>query len=307
VLGLSGAVLVFRPELEEALSGPPAVARSTAAPSLDAVVRAALSGHPHAEPREIRIPASPDRPYRVRLHHGGQRLDVAVDPSTLRVVASRAPERSVFAAVHALHGVLHAGVAGAAVVGVLGLWLVVEGLTGLWLYGPSVAPRTAAGRRVGSRTVHRVVGAASLAVGVVLGLTGALLAAATVASSPAPTPPGAPAASGLVRLDAMAARIETVVPGARLLALVAGPDGSVRADVHAAGTGKTITVRVAGEAVAAAGARSGGWELVRRLHAGDFGGGLPRVVYAAVGLALPVLAITGFVISARRQSSKVFT
>jgi uncharacterized iron-regulated membrane protein len=49
------------------------------------------------------------------------------------------------------------------------------------------------------------------------------------------------------------------------------------------------------------------WSVVRRLHAGDFAGWLSRGLYAAVGLSLAVLAMTGFVIAARRQSSKVLT
>jgi uncharacterized iron-regulated membrane protein len=309
VLGLSGAVLVFRPELE-ALTGPPVAERGAAAPSLDAVLLAALSGHPRGEARALRVPASPDRPFLVEVHHGTQRIDVAVDPSTLRVVASRAPERSVFAAVHALHGAFHGGRAGAVVVGLLGLWLVIEGLTGLWLYGPSLRLRASAGRRGRSRSVHRLVGAASLAVGVVVGLTGALLALAGAGSRPGPSAPGPPAGRGLARLDAVAARVETVAPGARIVAVVAEPDGAVRVDVRAATTGAAGSIRMArssGEVVAVRPERTSAWDLVRRLHAGDFAGPVPRIVYAAVALALPVLALTGMVISARRQSSKVLT
>ena len=40
--------------------------------------------------------------------------------------------------------------------------------------------------------------------------------------------------------------------------------------------------------------------LVRHVHYGDFAGWLSRVVYAAAALALPILAITGYWIVARR-------
>jgi uncharacterized iron-regulated membrane protein len=308
VLGLSGAVLVFRPELEDALTGPPPVAAAAPAPSLDAVLRAALLSHPRAEARALRAPARPDRPYHVEVHHGGQRLDVAVDPSTLRVVASRAPERSVFAAVHSLHAALHGGRAGTALVGLLGLWLIVESLTGIWLYGPSVKPRRARGARARSRALHRLVGAASVAIGVVVGLTGTLLAAA---SALALVDAGArpPAGEGLARLDAVVARVDTASPGARIVALVADADGSVRVDVRsAAGSAGSVRVaRATGEIGAARLEPVRTWDVVRRLHAGDFAGPLARVVYAIVGLALPLLSITGFVMSARRHSSKVLT
>jgi uncharacterized iron-regulated membrane protein len=308
VLGLSGAVLIFRPELEEALTGPPAVAGAASAPALDAVLRAALLSHPRSEARALRVPARPDRPYRIEVHHGGQRLDVAVDPSTLRVVASRASQRSVFAAVHSLHGAFHAGRAGAVVVGLLGLGLIVESLTGLWLYGASVRPRTARSARARSRALHRLVGAASLAVGVVIGLTGALLALASafvLADADARPPSG----EGLARLDAVVARVETASPGARVVALAAEADGIVRVDVRAAsgGAGSVRVDRGTGEIVGARMDALNAWDLVRRHHAGDFAGPLSRTVYAVVGLALPLLSITGFVISARRQSSKVLT
>src|SRR5439155_11097891 len=124
--GLSGSALVFGPELEQALDGLPVIATTaTSAPSLDAVVAAAVVGQPGAEPRALRLPARPDQPYRVELTVGGRRLDVAIDPSTLRVVDTLAPERSLLVALRSLHAAFHAGRAGALLVGLLGVWLVV--------------------------------------------------------------------------------------------------------------------------------------------------------------------------------------
>src|SRR2546422_862833 len=121
-LGLSGSALVFGPELEQALDGPPVIATTaTSAPSLDAVVAAAVVGQPRAEPRALRLPARPDQPYRVELTVGGRRLDVAVDPSTLRVVDTRAPQRPLLVAVRPLHFAFHPGRAGALLVAPLGV------------------------------------------------------------------------------------------------------------------------------------------------------------------------------------------
>src|SRR5438876_673199 len=138
--------------------------RASAAASLDAVVAAAVVGQPGAEPRALRLPARPDQPYRVELTVGGRRLDVAIDPSTLRVVDTRAPERSLLVAVRSLHAAFHAGRAGALLVGLLGVWLVVEGVTGLWLYGPWSGPRAIRRARGPSRALHRIVGGGSLVV-----------------------------------------------------------------------------------------------------------------------------------------------
>jgi vanillate O-demethylase ferredoxin subunit len=304
VVGLSGAALVFRPELDGLPSGSRPLAAPVAPPSLDAVLRAALLPHPGGEARALRIAADARRPYRVEVVRGSARIDVDVDPATLRVVGSRSPERSVFAAVHALHAGFHAGRAGAVVVGLLGVWLVVEGVSGLWLYGPSVTPTARMRRRGSSRAVHRLVGAASLAGGVLLGVTGAALALGSAlagsGSISALSRPG-----GLERLDAVAARVEAASPGARVVAIAAERDGGLRDDVRtgAGGDARRIRIDRTSGAVSAVGAAP--WDLLRRLHAGDFAGWPSRAFYAAIGLALAVLAMTGFVIAARRHSSKV--
>src|SRR5262245_13636517 len=132
VLGLSGAALVFREELD-ALGGPPAIAAGPPR-GLDAVAAVALLSAP-GEIRALHIPARSDRPYRVEIANGTRRVDVAVDPVTLSVLDSRAPERSVLAAVHALHAGFHAGRPGALAVALVGVALVAESATGLWLYG----------------------------------------------------------------------------------------------------------------------------------------------------------------------------
>lgn len=308
VLGLSGAALVFRPELDALLSGPAPLTALVSAPSLDAVVRAALLPHPGSEARVLRIADDPRRPYRIEIVHGAQRIDVDVDPSTLRVVGSRAPERSVLAAVHALHAALHAGRVGALLVGLLGVWLVVEGVSGVWLYGGSVRPASRMLRRLSSRTVHRVTGALSLAAGVVLGATGAMLALGTALTTADAGAPARTRSAALARLDTVAARVEAVAPGARIRTMTAEPQ-DIRVDLRRS-TGEADTLRVAratGAVTAAGTAPERGWDLVRRLHAGDFAGWLSRSLYAAVGLALGVLAMTGFVIAARRHRSKVLT
>jgi uncharacterized iron-regulated membrane protein len=315
VLGLSGTVLVFRTELEEAVNGPGAVAEQGGTPrSLDAIVAAARLGHAGGEPRAVRIPARPDRPYRVELDARGRRVDVAVDPYTLRIVASRGADRSPLLAVHSLHAALHAGRPGALVVAVLGVCLTLEAVTGLWLYGPALR-RAASGdrRRLSTRTLHRVAGVLALVGGVVIGLTGAVLAGAG-AWAVAVVPPAAPAFPGppLPRLDAVAAAAAAARPHARINALVAEAAGTVRVEIGASRPGGADgpgVVRVGRDgavvAVTAGSPRHDAWDVLRRLHAGDFGGGVGRIAYATVGLALPVLSITGFVIAIRRRAGPV--
>ncbi len=306
VLGLSGAALVFRPEVEDALNAVPALARAegTAAPSLDGVLGAALIRYPAAELRALRLPAQPEQPYRVELASGRQRLDVAVDPHTLQVIGSRAQDRSVFVAVRSLHA-FDAGRAGALLVGLLGLWLVVEGVTGLWLCWPSTRRRP---QLLGPPTrerrlhyaLHSLVGWLSLALGMVVALTGTALALASVLGlgSSRDAEPGL-AARASARLDMIAERAEKAMPGGPIRAVIPESGGAVRVEKLA---GTVIVDRDAGRVVAVRTEpqRAGGWDVVRRLHYGDFAGWASRLLYALVGLALPLLAITGYLISARR-------
>jgi uncharacterized iron-regulated membrane protein len=294
VLGLSGSALVFAPEIEHALDGRPAVVSraKAAAPSLDAVVAAALVAEPGAAPRALRLPARPEEPFVVELAVGGHRLDAAVDGSMLRVVDVRAPGRSPLVAVRSLHTALHGGRVGALVVGLLGLWLVVEGLTGLWLYGPSIARRV----RGRSRIVHRVVGGSALVVGTVVGLTGALLVATALQSAGR-----APVSSArLLRLDFVTARVPA---DGRVVALIAEPAHRVRVEILAPdGALSSVVVNAdTGDRVAATTPHDD-WDVIRRLHAGDFAGWPSRLLYAGMGLALPVLSVTGFLLSARRRA-----
>jgi len=285
-------VLVFAPEIDDLLNGrPKLVSPPRVSPSLDAVVAAALVAEPAAAPRILRLPSRPEQPFTVELAVGGHRLDVAVDGSTMRVVDVRSPQRSVLVAVRSLHAAFHAGRAGAVLVGLLGIWLVVESATGLWLYGPALKRRM----RDRSRAVHRLVGACALAVGAIIGLTGAALALAALLSAGTPPMP----ARRLTRLDFVSARVPASGPIMRMVAEprhrvrveMRRPDGDVRAMVIDTETGE----------VAAASSSSDRWAVVRRLHARDFASWPSRVLYATFGLALPVLSVTGWLLAARAR------
>ena len=296
IFGLSGAALVFRDELDEMLGGPRVVTRAGPPRALDAVVAAALFTEPGGQARALRIPAGPGRPYLVEIAHGARRVDVAVDPVTLRVVDSRAPERSVLAAVYSLHAAFHAGRPGAIAVALVGVAIVLESVAGIWLYGPRLF-RRAHGARGRSRRLHRVVGGVSLALGLVLGLTGVALALAGAASAPAHLPPR----GELAGLDTLAARAAAAVPGARLASLTA-VNGIVRAEVRARDARVTTVLleRDTARVVASAG---GVLEVIRRLHYGDFAGWLSRGVWALAGVALAVLTITGYLAATRAPAS----
>jgi len=295
VLGLSGATLVFRAELDT-LGGMPAVTSGAPRP-LDAIRAAALLTEPSGEVRALRLPVAVGQPYHVEIVHGDRRVDVAVDPVTLRVLERRAPERSVLAAVHALHARFHAGRLGAAAVALVGVVLVVESVVGLWLYGPR---RLRRGR--GSRGLHRVVGAVSLAVGLVVGLTGVALALLDAATRAGPVATG-----GLAGLDALAAGATAAMPGGTLTTLAVEGHELARADLRVVGGAATVLLdrRTAAVVAVRPVSSDGAWGLVRRLHYGDFAGWPSRAAWTLAGLALPVLTITGYLLASRPRRASV--
>ena len=185
LVSVSGAALVFRPELDDAVfGGPVRVAPGGGRAPLQALLDAGQAAHPGLTPVSLARPERDDRPARLRLERpGGEIVEVLLDPASARVLGSRWLERSPLHALRALHTELYLGGRGRLVVGALGLLLVLQGATGLFLWWPFTRrlPRgftIRGGRRwrVVGYDLHKVIGIASLAFHVPVAFTGALLA-----------------------------------------------------------------------------------------------------------------------------------
>ena len=265
LVSVSGAALVFRPELDDVVfDGPVRVARGGVGAPLLALLDAGQAAHPGMTPVSLTRPARDDLPARLRLERPGSEIvEVLLDPSSARVLGSRWLERSPLHALRALHTELYLGGRGRLMVGALGLLLVLQGVTGLFLWWPFTRrlPRGFTIRRgwrwrVVGYDLHKVIGIASLAFHVPVALTGAVLSL---------SPGAGPAPSGSVE--------------------VRERDGSVaRLDRQ---TGAVTIVRDPRQS----GARL--WALAATLHEGRFGGLPSRWLYVAGGLTPAALAITG--------------
>jgi uncharacterized iron-regulated membrane protein len=265
LVSVSGAALVFRPEMDDAVfGGPVRVDLGAGRAPIQALLGAGQAAHPGLTPVSLTLPEHADRPARLRLERvGGEIVDVLLDPTSARVLASRWPERSPLHALRALHTELYLGGRGRLVVGALGPLLVLQGATGLFLWWPFTRrlPRgfmVRRGRpwRVVGYDLHKVVGIASLAFHVPVAFTGALLALSAGAG---------PALPGSV--------------------VVRERDGSVtRLD---RGSGVVTIIRDS--------RRPGerGWAVVAALHEGRFAGLVSRCLYVAGGLTPVALALTG--------------
>jgi uncharacterized iron-regulated membrane protein len=327
-LGLSGAALVFRPELEGRMGAGGAPGSSDLRPvqappaSLDAVVESARRLHPGFVITDLWLPDHRIVAARVgMLDQSGGAVDVLIDPHTAQTLGSLWRERSPLQALRLLHTELYIGPRGAAVIGVLGLWLLVQGVTGAYLSWPllrhpgsSLHIRWSRPWSVVGRDLHRALGAASLAFHLPMAATGALLGLSVVLSSPADersTPPGLPASS-LVSFETLARSVDSLSLGGRITAFHLSPDNRrVTVSLRMPGDpdrhgGSAVVLAASGARVLAVhDARHAGWAakslaVVRALHVGELGGTPVRLLYVLGGLASVALACSGYVLAVAR-------
>ena len=273
---VSGAALVFRPELDEAVfGGPVRVPPGRDRAPLPALLDAGQAAHPGLIPASLALPEQEGRPARLRLARpGGETVEVLLDPGSARVLASHLLERSPLHALRALHTELYLGERGRVVVGALGVLLVLQGATGLFLWWPftrrpsrGFTIRRGRPWRVVGFDAHKVIGIASLGFHVPVACTGALLALSPgAAAAPAGAVEVREADGRVAWLDRQTGAV-TIVPDLRQ------PGARLRA-------------------------------LATALHEGRFGGLPSRWLYVAGGLTPVALALTGLGIWLGRPRSR---
>jgi uncharacterized iron-regulated membrane protein len=299
LVSLSGAALVFRPELDDAVfGGPVRVERGGAPASLPQLVDAGSARHPGLSLRALTLPETPGHPARLQLAGaGGELVEVLLDPASARVLGSRWLERSPLHALHTLHTELYLGTRGRLLVAALGVLLVAQGATGLFLWWPFTRrlPRgftIRRGRRwpVVGYDLHKLVGVVSLAFNVPMALTGTLLALSATAGTDAT----AASAGSALTVDQVVRRLQIIWPEVSIVSLrIIG--GAVEARERDGGVAR-VDRRSGAVSIVSDPRRPGDrlWALVAPLHEGRFGGALSRWLYVAGGLTPAVLALTGF-------------
>lgn len=192
LLGLTGSLLVFYTELDAVLN--PRLAWRVADGTVqryDPVLTALQAAHPHRHGSwRIELPPQGRGPVTARYlrpqetaGEGFAPLLATVHPVTHEVLASRFWGDTAMTWLYDLHYTLLAGDVGRWVVGGLGALLAASLLTGLWLWWPTPAQRSAAWRlkRGAGRPrfvfdLHRLAGIYPLLITALLALTGVVLA-----------------------------------------------------------------------------------------------------------------------------------
>jgi uncharacterized iron-regulated membrane protein len=328
VLGLSGAALVLRPELDDALQAGPVETPSDApAVSLDALVDAARRRHPGFRITRISLPErSSDTARIAMLDATGAELQVAVHPRTGQALGSFWIERSPFHALRLLHAELYAGRRGSVAVGLLGLWLLLQGVTGVYLLWPLMTrPRWGFTVRwarpwpVVAYDLHKALGAASLVFHLPMAATGAFLGIAAlqpgiIHDGPAFT---RQAARSPLPLAALAREADRALPGGTITALSFPPGGAavivtmrMPGEIGSRGASVVVLDAYEGAPLSVQDARQAPWlsrlrAAARAIHVGDFmgdyGGTAVRLLYVAGGLASAGLALSGYVLALSRS------
>jgi uncharacterized iron-regulated membrane protein len=327
VLGLSGAVLVLRPDFESSpRAGLPPAPVGAPPPSLDAVLEVARRRHPGFLVTSLSLPGGGTAARVGMLDPAGGALDVVIDPRSGTIVSSSWAERSPLHALRLLHTELYLGARGRALVGILGLWLMLQGITGLYLWWPLMRrPRWGFTIRwarpwpVVGRDLHKALGAASLVFHLPIAATGALLGmvalpsgALDVGRAPARLAAAASLAPAARSLETLAREAEHAMPRATITAFRFLPDGLVAVtmrvpgELDPRGASFVLLQAAGGSVVSVSDARQAPWTArlwagARALHVGAFGGFAARAFYVLGGIASVALAVSGYVLALARS------
>ena len=167
VLSVSGAIYLFKPQVEAALNAPYTHLALTGKPQTAAAqVQAALAAVPGSRLNAYELPESADSAVQVLVGHDRDLTRVYLHPVTLQILKQEHEDARLMQIVHQLHGNLLIGDRGSNIVELAASWAIVMMITGLFLWWPrntnSLAgiayPRLGRNGRLFWRDLHAVTG-----------------------------------------------------------------------------------------------------------------------------------------------------
>jgi uncharacterized iron-regulated membrane protein len=180
-LSVTGAIYLFRPQIESWLDRPYAQLgvdgpRASAA----AQARAALAAVPGSTLHAYQLPLTPHSAVQILVGKGEKEFRVYVHPRTLQILKVINEDHRPMNVISSLHGELLMGDRGSNVVELAASWAIVMIVTGLYLWWPRQASRLAGvlyirfrkGKRIFWRDLHAVTGVWVSAFALFLLLTG---------------------------------------------------------------------------------------------------------------------------------------
>lgn len=333
VIGLTGSIIVFEPELIKATMPPP-TSRSADAPRLplNRMVERIEAAYPGRRIAYVRWVPYPEDRYRVRLkpdpHQGGIDKNVFFDRSTGEVLGE-APWWLRW--LEELHFYLLSGTTGLRVNGIGALLLALASISGLVVWWPGIR-RWGSGFRINVRSnwqgvnydAHKVIGAVALVILMAFAFSGFYFGFPQLFERPVnyPEPPESIIRDGLppVDLDELVGRAHVAVPDA-LVTQVSLPASArdtykvrikVQGEAFEFGRSQVYFDRYGGELRGIYDSRSLSVpqrvfvEWMAPIHYGLFGGLFTRILWAIAGVVPLVLFISGCLMWWNRSLVKVW-
>lgn len=332
---LTGAVAVYRAEIDRVATAGLTVPASATRASLQDAVDAARTAVPGREPELLWLPARPGDAIIVRFAPGADLIRVFVDPATGRVVGSSSGEylANVIRQTHLRFYFF--GWQGRVVTGLFGLMLLVSAVTGLWLYAPFMKGVWRSGRRwwqlrddtpqLTWSDCHKLLGITTLFFNTIIGATGAVLGLENLQRfSPALATTLHPGPSRALSTERCAA----ARPLDRLIEAAQAHVAGLRATLIAFPVGKMRYMTVSGQVPGRLRAEGSTWVTLdpcsggvlehfdareatltsslylwmEPLHFGDWGGWPLKLAYCLLGMTSGALAISGLGVAAMKFS-----
>ncbi|MEN7548356.1 PepSY-associated TM helix domain-containing protein [Rapidithrix thailandica] len=330
VVGLSGTVLVFHQEIDEAEFAPYLKVENTQKVSIDRALKSVKAQFPEYAVRVRQFSEEPTSALWLGLRKPDDRKFVLVHPSNGQILYTVDTYSTISAWMLKLHYALHAGVAGRILVFLTGILFLGSLITGLIVYRKSlvkvflwkVKPNFKSWRATSSY-LHRVVGVWALLFNLMMAITGVWLSYSVVThgiktfgkgqASPEP-----PAMSTSV--DGVLADLKQMYPDFHP-SYIMWPK-SENASIRIFGRrqedsplwsrfANIVSVNhLTGKVEKASWIKDEGigkqlLSMVRPLHYVEYGGWLVKLIYCLGGLTPPLLSITGFLLwKYRRQARK---
>ena len=307
-LSVSGVILAWRPEIDR-VSHPERYQVSGGDPVLGPSAYLSAASHalgPAFKPDRITYPARPGSPVLVYSASRGGRVGAWLDPPTGRVLALGPVSDPLVGVMHDIHEELLVPGVGRQAVGVFGVFMLIQAMTGLWLWWPRARGFLSglSWRRSPflDARLHYFTGFWVSVPLVVLAASGIVLA---FPSGGGPPPRGdrhdaarSPSPHIGITADQALVQAQTLSAGARLVSISAPNPGTPAWRFQFMAADAPIAVKVedceGGQPELSKGRRTDAlskWS--GRLHAGDDFGLVWRIICTIAGLAPVLFAITG--------------
>jgi uncharacterized iron-regulated membrane protein len=334
VIGLTGSLLVFPNQLEEAAQPGMFLAKSKLSIRLplDVLVKGVEKNLPDHEISSWAFASEPravDWVFVVK-HGRRERRLVTVNPYTGAILGGPMDgSRTVVGWLMELHYTFFARTIGILLAGILAVLLCILGLSGFWIYhdfwSNFIRLRWRASRKIFLSDLHKAVGISSLAFQLILGFTGAywnIPSAIRQFHFGNGLPPEFPARhwSRNISLDALLQRARDALPGFDpvFIGFPAAAGAAIQILGHVGSPfrgdyGSVVTFDPQSGAVKGTREirKADLWTQItdtfRPLHYGTFGGIFIKLLWCAGGLTPGLLAITGFLIWRQRQPRNVLS